>query len=112
MCSLFITVGILLSAPIRCDGTVVAKHDVGIRSIEIRNHIIVAQNDLKIYDSQGNFKGNLNNNQYDPNSVANPYGQYGNPYNPKSINNPYNPSNPNNPYGGNGTIDPNGTELK
>ena len=40
-----------------------------------------------------------------PNSISNPYGQYGNPYSPDSIKNPYgagNPystSSPYNPYG-------------
>jgi len=59
----------------------------------------------KLYDSQGNFRGNLNANRYDPNSVANPYGQYGSRYSPDSINNPYgagsryNQDSPNNPYG-------------
>jgi hypothetical protein len=53
----------------------------------------------------GTYLGNLNSNQYDPNSVSNPYGRYGNPYSPDSINNPYgqygNPYSPNsvtNPY--------------
>jgi hypothetical protein len=59
----------------------------------------------KLYDSQGNFHGNLNANKYDPDSVANPYGRYGSQYSPDSINNPYgagsryNPDSPNNPYG-------------
>ena len=53
----------------------------------------------------GQYVGNLNSNQYDPNSVANPYGQYGSPYSPNSINNPYgqygspySPYSANNPY--------------
>ena len=37
----------------------------------------------------GKYLGNLNSNQYDPNSVANPYGRYGSRYSPDSINNPY-----------------------
>lgn len=59
-----------------------------------------------IYSRQGKYLGNLNNNQYDPNSIANPYGKYGNPYNSDSINNPYgkygspySPDSVNNPYG-------------
>ena len=46
-----------------------------------------------------------NANPYDPNSVANPYGQYGSQYSPNSINNPYGAgspyryNSPNNPYG-------------
>jgi len=62
-------------------------------------------NSPKLYDSQGTYRGNLNGNPYDPNSVANPYGQYGSPYSPNSINNPYGAGSPyqqdspSNPYG-------------
>src|SRR5258707_1960156 len=62
-------------------------------------------NSPKLYDSQGAYRGNLNANPYDPNSVANPYGQYGSPYSPNSINNPYGAGSPYrqdspfNPYG-------------
>lgn len=64
----------------------------------------------KLYDSQGNFRGNLNSNKYDPDSVANPYGRYGSRYSNDSINNPYgagsryNQDSPNNPYGNGLTI--------
>ncbi len=64
----------------------------------------------KLYDSQGNFRGNVNANKYDPDSVANPYGRYGSQYSPDSINNPYgagsryNQDSPNNPYGTGMTI--------
>jgi hypothetical protein len=64
----------------------------------------------KLYDSQGNFRGNLNSNKYDPDSVANPYGRYGSKYSNDSINNPYgagsryNQDSPNNPYGNGLTI--------
>lgn len=57
----------------------------------------------------GEFLGALNNNPYDPNSIANPYGKYGSPYSPNSVNNPYgqygSPYSPNsitNPYGNSG----------
>lgn len=59
----------------------------------------------KAYDSNGNFRGNLNGNRYDPDSVSNPYGQYGSRYSADSINNPYGAGSryqhdsPNNPYG-------------
>jgi hypothetical protein len=62
-------------------------------------------NSPQLYDSQGNFRGNLNSNRYDPDSVANPYGRYGSQYSPESINNPYgagsqyNADSPSNPYG-------------
>jgi hypothetical protein len=63
------------------------------------------QRPVKAYDSDGNFRGNLNNNPYDPDSISNPYGRYGSKYSPDSINNPYGAGNPykadspNNPYG-------------
>jgi hypothetical protein len=37
----------------------------------------------------GKYLGNLSTNRYDPDSVSNPYGQYGSRYSPDSINNPY-----------------------
>ncbi|MEC5383713.1 hypothetical protein VSX64_23475 [Aurantimonas sp. C2-6-R+9] len=58
-----------------------------------------------LYTDEGQFRGNMNSNQYDPNSVANPYGRYGSQYSPDSINNPYGagspyrPDSPSNPYG-------------
>lgn len=59
----------------------------------------------KLYDDDGNFRGNLNGNKYDSDSVSNPYGQYGSKYSSDSINNPYgagskyDSDSPNNPYG-------------
>ena len=35
-----------------------------------------ATNAPKLYDSQGNYRGRLNNNPYDPDSTSNPYGRY------------------------------------
>jgi hypothetical protein len=65
----------------------------------------------KLYDSQGSFKGTLNSNKYDPNSVSNPYGKYGSKYSADSINNPYgkygnkfSTESVNNPYGNGLTI--------
>jgi hypothetical protein len=64
-----------------------------------------SSNSPQIYAPNGQYLGNLNSNRYDPNSVANPYGQYGSRYSPNSINNPYgqygSPYSPNsvrNPY--------------
>ena len=67
-----------------------------------------------IFAPDGTYLGNLNNNQFDPNSVSNQFGRYGNPFSPDSINNqfgqygnpfspnsvrnPYAPVNPYNPY--------------
>lgn len=63
-------------------------------------------NSPKIYSSDGKFLGNLNANRFDPDSVANPFGRYGNPYSPDSVNNqfgrygnPYSPEGIRNPYG-------------
>lgn len=59
----------------------------------------------------GKYLGNLNSNQYDPDSVNNSYGRYGNRYSPESINNEYgqygskySPDSPNNPYNTNPPI--------
>ena len=64
-----------------------------------------------LYGPNGEYLGELNNNRYDPNSVANPYGQYGSPYSPTSVNNPYgqygspySPTSANNPYTTNGPV--------
>ena len=43
----------------------------------------------KLYDGQGNYRGKLSANPYDPDSTSNPNGRYGNQYSPDSINNPY-----------------------
>lgn len=59
----------------------------------------------RLYDSRGQFRGNLNANRYDPDSVANPYGRYGSRYSEDSINNRYgagsryNNDSPQNRYG-------------
>jgi hypothetical protein len=65
-----------------------------------------SSNSPKLYDDQGNFRGDVNSNRYDPDSIANPYGQYGSKYSPDSVNNPYgqygsqySPQSPNDPYG-------------
>jgi hypothetical protein len=47
-------------------------------------------NSPQIYEN-GQYRGNLNNNRFDPNSVSNPYGRYGSPYSSESVNNPYRP---------------------
>jgi hypothetical protein len=43
----------------------------------------------KIIAVDGQYLGRLSANPYDPDSVSNPYGQYGSPYSPISPNNPY-----------------------
>lgn len=65
----------------------------------------IANAEVKMYANDGTFLGNVNNNVYDPDSISNPYGKYGNLLSPDSIKNQYNEySNPfspdsiNNPY--------------
>jgi hypothetical protein len=48
---------------------------------------------LKLFNSQGQYRGNLSSNPYDPNRAGNPYGRHGSPYSP------YRQDSPNNPYG-------------
>jgi hypothetical protein len=57
-----------------------------------------ATNPPRIYDQDGNYRGNLSTNPHDQNSISNPYGRYGNPYSSDSLNNPYGAGNP---YSGN-----------
>ena len=45
-----------------------------------------AQGLILVDPSDGKYLGNLNASRYDPNSVSNPYGQYGSRYSPDSIN--------------------------
>lgn len=62
-------------------------------------------NSPKIYAPDGTYLGNLNQNQFDPNSISNPFGRYGNEFSPDSVNNEFgkygNPysSQYSNPYG-------------
>ena len=64
-----------------------------------------ASNPPKLFDSQGQYRGNLSSDRFDPNSTSNPYGRYGSKYSPDSLNNPfgagsrYKPDSPNNPFG-------------
>ena len=58
-----------------------------------------------IFSEDGKYLGTLSANKYDPESVNNPYGQYGNKFNPDSIKspygqygNPYSDTSVNNPY--------------
>ena len=43
----------------------------------------------KIYDQNGEYRGRLNANQFDPESVSNPYGRYGSKFSAESINNEF-----------------------
>jgi len=46
-------------------------------------------NSLKLYTPDGQYRGNVNSNQLDPNSISNPLGKYGSDLSPLSPNNPY-----------------------
>lgn len=44
-----------------------------------------------IYSPQGEFLGSLNHNQFDPDSVSNPFGK-GSQFDPRGVNNPFSPN--------------------
>lgn len=46
-------------------------------------------NSYQLYSPSGRYMGNLNDNRFDPNSISNRFGRYGNRFSPDSINNPY-----------------------
>jgi hypothetical protein len=48
----------------------------------------------QLYDQQGHDRGNLSANPYNLDSTSNPFGRYGDPYSPNSLNNPYGVSHP------------------
>lgn len=57
----------------------------------------------RVYGGDGQYLGSLSANPYDPESLGNPYGRYGNPYaegkNPYGrYQNPYSPDSMTNPY--------------
>ncbi|MEF2547979.1 hypothetical protein VQ045_12485 [Aurantimonas sp. E1-2-R+4] len=64
-----------------------------------------SSNSPGLYSNDGQFRGNLNSNQFDPNSVANPFGRYGSQFSPDSINNQFgagsqfHPDSPTNQFG-------------
>lgn len=49
----------------------------------------IADSPILVDPSTGKYLGNLNSNQYDPNSVSNQFGRYGSQYSPDSINNEF-----------------------
>jgi hypothetical protein len=64
----------------------------------------------KIVAPNGQYLGRLNSNPFDPESVANPYGRYGNPYGDTITNpysrwgSPYSPDGVRNPYSTGGPL--------
>lgn len=59
----------------------------------------------RVYSQDGKYLGDASANQYDKNSISNPYGKYGSPYERDSVNNPQgrygsplSPDSVNNPY--------------
>lgn len=65
----------------------------------------------RLFGHDGKYLGKFSANPYDPESISNPYGRFGNPYSPESVNNPYgiygsrySPLSPNNPYSTQGPV--------
>jgi hypothetical protein len=48
-----------------------------------------AQSGPKLYAPDGTYLGRVNNNQFDSESISNPYGKYGSRFSNTSINNPF-----------------------
>ncbi len=80
----------------------------------------MAQYDVrKIYANDGTYLGNTGN-QYDSDSIHNPYGKYGSQYSSQSINNPYgsygsqySTTSPNNQYAAPGySVSPYGNDRR
>jgi hypothetical protein len=59
----------------------------------------VMDNSPALYDMNGTYRGRLNVNRYDPDSISNPYGRYGNSYSPESLNNRFGAGSRFNPAG-------------
>src|SRR5262249_15442962 len=55
--------------------------------VDFRN----SSNSPHIYSPNGEYLGNLNNNQFDPNSVSNPFGA-GSQFRSNGVNNPFSPN--------------------
>ncbi|QOJ19492.1 MAG: hypothetical protein HRU77_01540 [Gammaproteobacteria bacterium] len=59
----------------------------------------------RLYDSQGNYRGQLSSNQYDPESISNQFGRFGSQFSPESVHNEFgagnrfDPDSPNNQFG-------------
>jgi hypothetical protein len=75
---------IMLACAALCIATT-AHAQVG--GVDFRN----GTNSPRIYSPQGEYLGNLNNNQFDPNSVSNQFGA-GSPFKPNGVNNPFGPN--------------------
>lgn len=74
-------------------------------AVALLSPLAMADSPYLVDPQTGKYLGNMNSNQYDPNSISNPYGRYGSQYSPDSVNNPYgtygspySPKSPNNPY--------------
>lgn len=48
----------------------------------------------KLYDSNGQYRGRLSANEFDPDSTSNKFGRYGSEFSPDSINNQFGAGNP------------------
>ena len=67
-------------------------------------------NAVKLYSNNGKFLGNVNTNQFDKDSVNNPFGKYGSPFSPDSTKNPF--SQYGSPFGTDSIIRPNNSIHK
>ena len=67
---------------------------MGIRSAIGQPPIRFATEAPRLYDREGNYRGRLSANPYDPDSTSNPFGRYGNPFSSESVNNPFGAGNP------------------
>ena len=62
---------------------------IGMVCLAVTSGTALAQQTPGIYAPDGTYLGRLNSNRFDPDSVSNPYGQYGSRFAPDGINNPY-----------------------
>jgi hypothetical protein len=94
-----------LGSPFRPNGINNSVGIYGSETSDLSARNPLAQNAPKLFDNEGNYRGKLSANPYDPDSISNPYGRYGSQYSPDSIDNPFGAGSefrydsPNNPYG-------------
>jgi hypothetical protein len=68
-------------------GASILSLTVSARAQDFRN----STNSPHIYSPNGQYLGNLNQNQFDPNSVSNQFGA-GSPFRPNGVNNQFSPN--------------------
>ena len=94
-----------VGSPLRANGV---NNRLGVYGSPLSNKSVrnpFATQAPRLYDAQGNYRGRLSTNRFDPESISNPLGRYGSPLSPESINNPLGAGSPlrydspNNPLG-------------